>query len=345
MEQTKEFDNNSTEKVIETKNLCKWFPQKYSITDQLMKKPKKYVKAVNNVSIQIYKGENLGLVGESGCGKSTFARSIIRLYDPTSGSIYLNGLDITNLKGEELRKVRPAMQMVFQDPYSSLNPRMTVYEILAEMLSVHHMVPKADIPARVNELLEMCGLGSEAAGRFPGEFSGGQRQRIGIARSLSLNPQFVIADEPVSALDVSIQAQIINLLADLQKRLNLTILFISHDLRVVRYITHRIVVMYLGSVVEQGPTEEVFCHPLHPYTEVLTKAAPALDPLNKTKEYAITGEPPSPIDTPEGCSFHPRCTECKEKCKKETPELREVLPGRFVACHYPLLDETRGKQN
>lgn len=340
MEQKKEFNYTSAEKVIETKDLCMWFPQKYTITDQLMKRPKKYVKAVNKVSIQIYKGENLGLVGESGCGKSTLARSIIRLYNPTGGSIYLKGVDITRLKGQELREIRPAMQMVFQDPYSSLNPRMTVYEILEEMLSVHQMVSKAGIPARVNELLEMCGLGLEAAGRFPGEFSGGQRQRIGIARALSLNPQFIIADEPVSALDVSIQAQIINLLAELQKSLDLTILFISHDLRVVRYITHRIVVMYLGSVVEQGPTEEVFCYPLHPYTEVLTKAAPPLDPLSKTKEYAITGEPPSPIDTPEGCSFHPRCTRCMEKCKKETPKLWEVLPGRFVACHYPLLDGT-----
>ena len=337
MEQTKEFDYTSAEKVIETKNLCMWFPQKYSVTDQLMKKPKKYVKAVNDVSIQIYKGENLGLVGESGCGKSTLARSIIRLYDSTSGNIVLNGTDITHLQGTELRKVRPSMQMVFQDPYSSLNPRMTVYEILAEMLSVHKVVPKAEIPSRVIELLEMCGLGKEAANRFPGEFSGGQRQRIGIARALSVKPQFIIADEPVSALDVSIQAQIINLLAELQRSLNLTILFISHDLRVVRYITHRIVVMYLGSVVEQGPTEEVFCHPLHPYTQVLTKAAPVLDPLNKTKEYAITGEPPSPIDTPEGCSFHPRCTLCKDRCRKETPTLREVLPGRYVACHYPLI--------
>lgn len=337
MEQTKQFDYTRIEKIVETRNLCMWFPQKYTVANRVMKKPQKYVKAVNNVSIEIYKGENVGLVGESGCGKSTLARSIIRLYEPTSGNISLNNKDITHLKGEELRKIRPSMQMVFQDPYSSLNPRMTVYEIIAEMLSVHHMVPKDEIFNRVNELLKMCGLGREAANRFPGEFSGGQRQRIGIARALSLNPQFIIADEPVSALDVSIQAQIINLLSDLQQSLNLTILFISHDLRVVRYITHRVVVMYLGSVVEQGDTEYVFSKPLHPYTEVLTKAAPVLNPLNKTKEYAITGEPPSPIDTPAGCSFHPRCTRCKEKCKKEVPKLREVLPDRFAACHYPLL--------
>lgn len=331
--------NADRQKVIETRNLSKWFEQKYTITDRLAGKPKKYVKALNNVSLSIYKGENLGLVGESGCGKSTLARTIIRLYDPTNGSIFLNGRDITKYRGGELRKIRPSMQMVFQDPYSSLNPRMTVREILTEMLSVHHIVPKKEIPERVKELMKMCGLGMEAADRFPGEFSGGQRQRIGIARALSLKPEFIIADEPVSALDVSIQAQIINLLAELQHSLNLTILFISHDLHVVRYITHRVVVMYLGSVVEQGPTQEIFEQPLHPYTDVLMKATPVLNPLVKTKDYAITGEPPSPIDIPSGCVFHPRCTRCREKCRTEVPELREICPGRFAACHYPLNKE------
>lgn len=332
-------DMQSAPKVIETRGLSKWFEQKYTITDRMAGKPRKYVKAVNNVSFSIYRGENLGLVGESGCGKSTLARTIIRLYAPTGGSILLNGTDITKLKGEQLRRIRPSMQMVFQDPYSSLNPRMTVYEILAEMLSVHRVVPKGEIPKQVRKLMEICGLGPETADRFPGEFSGGQRQRIGIARALSLNPEFIIADEPVSALDVSIQAQIINLLAELQHSLNLTILFISHDLHVVRYITHRVVVMYLGSVVEQGPTEEIFGQPLHPYTDVLIKATPELNPLVKTKEYAITGEPPSPIDIPSGCVFHPRCARCREKCRSKVPELREILPGRFAACHYPLNEE------
>ncbi|QNK40565.1 ABC transporter ATP-binding protein [Caproicibacter fermentans] len=336
---TRKLNDQTAQKVLETRNLSKWFAQKYGIADRISGKPQKYVKAVSDVSIQIYRGENLGLVGESGCGKSTLARTILRLYEPTKGRILLNGTDITGLRGEELRKIRPAMQMVFQDPYSSLNPRMTVSEILSEMLSVHHVVPKQQIPERVKELLDMCGLGSEAANRFPGEFSGGQRQRVGIARALSLNPEFMIADEPVSALDVSIQAQIINLLGELQRSLNLTILFISHDLHVVRYITHRIVVMYLGSVVEQGGTEQIFQQPLHPYTDVLIKATPGLNPLMKTREYAITGEPPSPVDIPSGCVFHPRCTRCKQKCKTEVPALREVLPGRFVACHYPLTEE------
>lgn len=341
---TDEFDYKNAPKVMETRNLSKWFEQKYGIADRLSGKSKKFVKAVNNVSVQIYKGENLGLVGESGCGKSTFARTMLRLYDPTEGSILLGGKDITRLKGEELRKIRPSMQMVFQDPYSSLNPRMTVYEILSEMLAVHRIVPRDKIPERVKELLDMCGLGREAADRFPGEFSGGQRQRVGIARALSLNPEFIIADEPVSALDVSIQAQIINLLGELQRSLNLTILFISHDLHVIHYITHRIVVMYLGFVVEQGRTEEIFQQPLHPYTDVLIKATPKLNPLDKTMDYAITGEPPSPVDIPTGCVFHPRCTRCKEKCKTEVPALREIFPGRFVACHYPLGENLPAEQ-
>jgi oligopeptide/dipeptide ABC transporter ATP-binding protein len=324
------------EKILEMRNLTKWFPLKYGITDYTAHKPRQYIKAVNHVNLDIYQGENLGLVGESGCGKSTLARTIIRLYEPTEGTIFLRGKDISHIKGKDLRQERPAMQMIFQDPYSSLNPRMSVYEILEEMLRVHRIVPKNRMEERIVKILEMCGLGIETAERFPGEFSGGQRQRIGIARALSVNPRILIADEPVSALDVSIQAQIINQLGILQETLGLTVLFISHDLRVVEHITHRVAVMYLGSIVELGPTTEVFAHPHHPYTKVLTKAAPVLDPTNRVREYAIDGEPPSPSHIPEGCLFHPRCTHCKDICKTAIPGLRELVPGRFTACHFPL---------
>ena len=322
--------------LLEVDHLCKWFPLKRTIADVAHHKERAYLKAVNDVSFHLYKGENLGLVGESGCGKSTLARTILRLYEPTSGTVKLNGQDISHMKGSQLRKLRPQMQMIFQDPYSSLNPRMSVYDTIAEMLKVHHMVPPEEIPARVEELLTMSGLTMDIAQRFPGEFSGGQRQRIGIARALSLKPAFIVADEPVSALDVSIQAQIINLLSQLQRELDLTVLFISHDLRVVRHITHRVMVMYLGSNVEVGPTEEIFKHPAHPYTQVLTKAAPKLDPLNRQRDYAIEGEPPSPINTPSGCKFHPRCPYCTDQCRTEVPELKEITPGHLCACHYPL---------
>jgi len=330
---SKSSNNN---KVVEVKNLSKWFPLKYGITDVIARKPRKYVKAVNNVTLGIYKGENLGLVGESGCGKSTLARNIVRLYEPTKGKVILNGTDITNMKGAKLRKIRPTMQMIFQDPYSSLNPRMSVYEVISEMLAVHNMVEKSNVPNRVKELLEMSGLSMEIADRFPGEFSGGQRQRIGIARALALEPEIIIADEPVSALDASIQAQIINLLDDLQKRLGLTILFISHDLGVIRYITNRVAVMYLGSIVELGKTKDVFEKPCHPYTLALTKAAPSLDPTNRKRGYTIKGEIPSPINMPNGCKFHNRCRYCKDICKTEEPKYIQVSKNRYVSCHFPL---------
>ena len=319
--------------LLEVEHLCKWFPLKRTAGDVLQRKEKRYLKAVNDVSFQLFKGENLGLVGESGCGKSTLARTILRLYEPTSGTIRLNGTDISHMKGDALRRLRPQMQMIFQDPYSSLNPRMSVYDTIAEMLRVHKVVPAEELPARVEQLLTMSGLTMDIAERFPGEFSGGQRQRIGIARALSLNPAFIVADEPVSALDVSIQAQIINLLAQLQRELELTVLFISHDLRVVRHITHRVMVMYLGSNVEVGPTEAIFQHPAHPYTQVLTKAAPKLDPLNRQRDYAIEGEPPSPIHTPTGCKFHPRCPYCTDKCRSEVPDrtaLRTIQGGNTM---------------
>lgn len=325
------------EKLLEVQGLCKWFPQKQGPVDTVLRRPVRYLKAVNGVSFHIWKGENLGLVGESGCGKSTLARSLVRLYEPSEGKILLSGEDITHLKGEALRKQRSRMQMIFQDPYSSLNPRMSVYDTLAEVLKVHRMVPGSGIRERVEELLEMSGLTMDIGDRFPGEFSGGQRQRIGIARALALKPDFIIADEPVSALDVSIQAQIINLLSRLQRELDLTVLFISHDLRVVRHITHRVMVMYLGGNVEMGATEAVFDHPYHPYTQVLTQAAPRLDPTDRKREYVIEGEPPSPIETPSGCKFHPRCPYCQEDCRTREPQLRELVPGRFCACHHPLL--------
>lgn len=328
---------NEREKVVEVKNLSKWFPLKNGLIDYITGKPKRYIKAVNDVTFDIYKGEILGLVGESGCGKSTLARNIVRLYKPTKGEIILNGTNITNLKGKELREIRPSMQMIFQDPYSSLNPRMSVREILSEMLKVHHIVKNDEVENRIKELLEMSGLSMEVADRFPGEFSGGQRQRIGIARALSLQPGLIIADEPVSALDVSIQAQIINLLDDLQKDLNLTVLFIAHNLEVVRYITDRVVVMYLGGVVELGITEEVFEKPYHPYTIALTRAAPSLDPTEKKEKLAIEGEIPSPINMPSGCTFHQRCPYCQDICKVERPTYREITEGRFVSCHFPLI--------
>ena len=329
--------NNNREKVVEIKNLSKWFPLKHDLFDYLAKKPKKYIKAVNNVSLDIYRGEILGLVGESGCGKSTLARNIVRLYEPTKGEIILKGTNITNLKGKKLREIRPAMQMIFQDPYSSLNPRMSVKETLSEMLEVHNIVKKEELDNRIKELLEKSGLSMEVADRFPGEFSGGQRQRIGIARALSLEPELIIADEPVSALDVSIQAQIINLLDDLQKDLDLTVLFIAHNLEVVRYITSRIAVMYLGGIVELGPTDDVFENPYHPYTLALTNAAPSLDPTEKKKKIAIEGEIPSPINIPSGCTFHQRCPYSKDRCEKEVPEYREIAKDRYITCHFPLI--------
>ena len=333
------FDYATTPKLVEVRSLTKWFPIKRTVADSIARRPVEYVKAVNDVTLDIYKGECLGLVGESGCGKSTLARSIIRLLDPDSGSILLKGTDIAKMRSRELRPLRRHMQMIFQDPYSSLNPRMSVESIIGEMLRYHRMVPREKVHDRVIELMDMCGLSADYAGRYPGEFSGGQQQRVGIARALALEPDFIIADEPVSALDVSIQAQIINLLSDLQRQLGLTILFISHDLHVVRYITHRVAVMYLGHVLELAPSEEIFESPMHPYTLVLTKAAPVMDPLNRTREYAIEGEPPSPIQLPDGCRFHPRCPYCTEVCRREIPELRELRPGRFIACHHPLSAE------
>jgi oligopeptide/dipeptide ABC transporter ATP-binding protein len=323
--------------LVRLEGLTKVFPLKQPIVDIIARKPKKILHAVDHVNLSIMKGETMGLVGESGCGKSTLAKTIMRLYNPDGGKMMFEGADLASLKGQSLRDARKKFQMIFQDPYSSLNPRMSVRDMLAEILNVHKLCPKSEIDDRIGKLLETVGMGIQMAERFPGEFSGGQRQRLGIARALALNPIFIIADEPVSALDVSIQAQVINLLRDIQQSLQLTMLFISHDLRVVRYITNRVAVMYLGKIIELADTEELFRNAYHPYTKVLIKAAPVLDPRVRTTEYAIEGEPPSPIHVPEGCNFHPRCPYAEDRCKSEQPEMKEVQPGRMVACHYPLV--------
>lgn len=324
------------EPMMRIEGLRKVFPVKQSLFEIMARRPIRVVLAVDSVNLTIEKRENLGLVGESGCGKSTLARTVIRLYEPDAGKVYFDGLDLAHITREALREERRRMQMIFQDPYSSLNPRMSVRDMLSEALLVHKICSKSQLEQRIAELLDMVGLSMQVAERFPGEFSGGQRQRIGIARALALNPTFVIADEPVSALDVSIQAQIINLLDELQKTLDLTILFISHDLGVVRHITHRVAVMYLGKIVEIAPTEALFARAHHPYAQVLLNAEPNLDPRIRSRSYAIEGEPPNPIDVPPGCRFHPRCAYAAEKCPREEPILRELSPGRQVACHYPL---------
>jgi oligopeptide/dipeptide ABC transporter ATP-binding protein len=322
--------------ILELENVSKTFVLKQPILDRLRGKPRRSVHAVDDVSFSIRQGENLGLVGESGCGKSTLARTITRLYRPDTGRILFDNKDLATLSGAELREERKRLQMIFQDPYSSLNPRMSVRDMLSESLRVHQICEKENMDAYMADLLEKVGMSIGIADRFPGEFSGGQRQRLGIARALSVSPTFIIADEPVSALDVSIQAQIINLLAELQSSLGLTILFISHDLRVVQHVTHRVAVMYLGKIIELAPTAELFQHQMHPYARVLIQAAPVLDPRIRNQDTAIEGEPPSPIVLPSGCRFHPRCSYVQKRCKKELPELQELAPGRWVACHFPL---------
>ena len=318
------------ESLLRVENLKQYFP----IKGGFFGKTVGHVKAVDNISLEIKKGETLGIVGESGCGKSTTGRTILQLLKPTSGKVYFKGQDITAMKKSELRKLRPKMQLIFQDPYSSLDSRMTVGNIIGEALIDHKLVSKANLRDRVLEIMEQCGLPDYYIDRFPHEFSGGQRQRIGIARALALEPEFIVADEPVSALDVSIQAQIINLLVKLQKEKGFSYMFISHDLSVVEHLCDRVGVMYLGNMMELADKEELFANPLHPYTKALLSAIPIPDPTVKRERIILKGDLPSPANPPKGCKFHTRCPRATEKCKVEVPEYREVKKGHFVACHY-----------
>ena len=310
--------------LVEVKNLTKHFPAAH----------KQVVRAVDDVSFIIQRGETLGLVGESGCGKTTVGRCLLRLIEPTGGEIRFDGRNLTELNQTELRGLRRSMQIIFQDPYSSLNPRMKVGQIVAEPLVVHKVGSKAEQREKVAELLSVVGLDPDYANRYPHQFSGGQRQRIGIARALALNPDFIVADEPVSALDVSVQAQVVNLLQDLQAQFGLTYLFISHGLAVVKHISSRVGVMYLGKLVELAAADDIYSQPLHPYTQALLAAIPNPDPqVAKRQVQNLSGDPPTPLNPPSGCRFHTRCPQATERCKLEEPKLMEVLPGHWAACH------------
>lgn len=318
-------------KILEVKHLKKYFPLKkgkYKDGDPC-------VKAVDDITFDLYEGETLGLVGESGCGKSTLGRTIIRLYEPTSGEVIFEGEDVAKKSRKEMRALREEMQFIFQDPYSSLNPRMTVFNILAEPLIAHGKFKRGpELDAYVKNLMDRCGLPSYYCYRYPHQFSGGQRQRIGIARSLALDPSFIICDEPVSALDVSIQSQIINLMKDMQEEKNISYIFISHDLSVVKHISDRVGVMYLGSMMELADKNEIYSNPQHPYTRALIGAIPLPDPTKRKEMQVIQGEIPSNVNIPKGCKFNPRCPFAKDICREQEPATKEVKPNHFVKCHF-----------
>ncbi len=324
---------DSREVLLEVRGLKMYFPVSQGF---LFQRRRGWVRAVDDISFYIRRGETLGLVGESGCGKSTTGRAILQLYRPTAGQVLLAGQDLTRLKGGELRRMRRRMQMIFQDPYASLNPRMTVGSIIAEPLEIHNLARGKAKQERVQELLRMVGLNPYFANRYPHEFSGGQRQRIGIARALAVEPEFIVCDEPISALDVSIQAQIINLLEELQAQLGLTYLFIAHDLSVVRHISDRVAVMYVGKLVEIADRNELYERPLHPYTRALLSAVPVPDPRveKRRQRLLLPGDPPSPVNPPPACRFHPRCPFAQQVCREVEPSLDEVRPGHWVACHF-----------
>ncbi|MGX8714467.1 MAG: ABC transporter ATP-binding protein [Lachnospiraceae bacterium] len=317
------------EPILQVRNLVKWFP----IKTGFFKRTTGHVKAVDGVSFSIKRRQTMGLVGESGCGKSTCGRTLLRLMDKTAGEVIFDGQDVFALSKEELRRMRPRMQLVFQDPYSSLSPRLPVGEIIGEAAREHKIVPDNEFDEYITRVMDVCGLPSYYKERYPHEFSGGQRQRICIARALALSPDFIVCDEPVSALDVSIQAQIINLLKNLQKDFGLTYLFISHDLSVVEHISDTVGVMYLGTMVEYADTEEIFANPLNPYTQALFSAIPIPDPDVKINRIILKGSIPSPANPPRGCKFHTRCEKCMDVCKYAAPVWKEVVPGHFCACH------------
>jgi oligopeptide/dipeptide ABC transporter ATP-binding protein len=316
--------------LLEVRDLKKYFPIKGGIFSKTIG----HVQAVDGISFQLFPGETVGLVGESGCGKSTAARAILRLIEPTGGEVLFEGQDILKLGKKPMRSLRREMQIIFQDPYASLNPRMTVASIVGEPLEIHKIAKGRQKEEKVANILEKVGLRPEHMRRYPHEFSGGQRQRIGIARALALNPKLIIGDEPVSALDVSIQAQVINLLEDLQKEFNLTYLIIAHDLSVVEHISNRVAVMYLGKIVEMASDRELYRNPSHPYTEALLSAVPRPDPTIKKQRIILSGDVPSPINPPSGCRFHTRCLYAKADCKVNEPQLEDIGGGHYVACHY-----------
>ncbi len=322
--------SNDAKDMIKVENLVKYYP----VFGGVLRRVVAHVQAVDDVSFTIKEGETLGLVGESGCGKTTVGHTMLRLLPHTSGSVHYNGQDVFQLKGNVLKEMRREMQIVFQDPYSSLDPRLPVGESIAEGLKIHKVGSARDRVEYVVETLRKVGMEDYHANRYPHEFSGGQRQRIGIARALALDPRFIVLDEPVSALDVSIQAQVLNILRDLQQELGLTYLFVAHNLAVVEHISDRVAVMYLGKIAEMAPRDDLFGHPLHPYTQALMSAIPIPDPKIKRKRTILEGDVPSPLDPPSGCRFHPRCPIAKDDCAINEPDLLELRPGHFVSCHY-----------